>query len=166
MEIQTPQDWQKHLDELAKHYDPERFFIDQLSKPTNEPDIRDQFFAPTLTESTEIPEEGQLAIDVFQDAQNVYVMAPIAGVRPEHLSISLENDILTISGERDKDLSVEENDYLYHECYWGRFSRSLILPLPVDTNRVQASFRNGVLKITLPKAEERKKIAITVKEEF
>ncbi len=166
MDIQTQQDWQKHLDELAKHYDPDRFFIDQLSKPTNEPDIKEQFFAPALTEIADIPEEGQLAIDVFQDERNIYVMAPIAGVRPEHLSLSLENDILTISGERDKDLSIEEKNYLYHECYWGRFSRSLILPLPVDINQVQASFRNGVLKITLPKAEERKKIDIKVKEEF
>jgi len=159
-------EWQKHLDELAKHYDPDRFFMDQLSKPTNEPNIRDQYFAPALTEEKEIPEEGQLSIDVFQDNENVYVVAPIAGVRPELLDISLDNDILTITGERDKDLKIEEKDYLYHECYWGRFSRSLVLPHPVDSGRVQASFRNGVLKITLPKLEEKKKIEIKVREEF
>ena len=81
-------------------------------------------------------EEGQLAVDVYQDEKNIIVRAPIAGVKPEDLDISIHNDMVTIRGRREHDAKIEEPDYFYRECYWGSFSRSIILPTDVKTEEV------------------------------
>ncbi len=95
--------------------------------------------------------EGQLAIDVFQTDQKIIIKSTIAGVKPEDLKISLHHDLLTIKGSRSSDLDISEEDYLYRECYWGSFSRSIILPTEVDNKRVEAELENGVLTISLYK---------------
>ncbi len=156
-------DWHKHLEELENHYRSDRFFSDHESKPTNDPNVREHFFAPALTEEIDIPEEAQLSIDIFQDADNLYVVTPLAGVQPDSLDISLDKDVLTIRGERHKGFTSEQKNYLYQECYWGKFSRSIILPLPVKSGEVEAVLKEGVLKITLPKSEEAKKVEIKVR---
>lgn len=96
--------------------------------------------------------EGQLAIDVYQNSQKIIIKSTIAGVKPEDLKISLHHDLLTIKGSRSNKEEVREEDYLYRECYWGSFSRSLILPAEVDNKRVEAELENGVLTITLYKS--------------
>jgi HSP20 family protein len=155
--------WSDHLDDLESLYNPEDFFSDQKSKPTNEVRIHEHFSHPTFTEEAEIPEEGQLSIDIFQDNLNLYIIAPVAGVKPEKIEIDLDKDILTIKGEREKTFESTEESYLYKECYWGRFSRSIILPVPVKNIAVQAEFKDSVLKITLPKAPEAQKVEIKIK---
>lgn len=105
-------------------------------------------------------EEGQLAVDVYQDEKHIVIKAPIAGVKPEDLDISLHNDMVTIRGRREHDRKVEEKDYFYRECYWGTFSRSIILPTDVKTEEVEATLKNGVLTITLPKAEKARLIRV------
>ncbi len=95
--------------------------------------------------------EGQLAIDVFQTEKKIIIKSTIAGVKPEDLKISLHHDLLTIKGERSLGETVKEEDYLYRECYWGPFSRSIILPAEVDGKRVEAELESGVLTITLYK---------------
>ena len=80
-------------------------------------------------------EEGQLAVDVYQDEKNIVIRAPIAGVKPEDLDISIHNDMVTIRGRREHASTIEEKDYFYRECYWGTFSRSIILPTDVQTSR-------------------------------
>ena len=95
--------------------------------------------------------EGQLAIDVFQTDKTIIIKSTIAGVRPEDLKISLHHDLLTIKGSRSIKESVSEEDYLFRECYWGSFSRSIILPTEVDSKRVEAELESGVLTITLYK---------------
>lgn len=157
------QNWQDHLDDLDSLYNPEVFFGDQKSRPNNDVRIQEHFSHPTLVEETEIPEEGQLSIDIYQDEENVYVVAPIAGVRPEKIEIDLDKDILTVKGEREKNFEASAENYIYKECYWGRFSRSIILPLPVKEREVHAEFQNNVLKITLPKAPEAQKVEIKIK---
>lgn len=107
-------------------------------------------------------EEGQLAVDVYQDEKNIIIRAPIAGVGPEDLDISLHNDMVTIRGRREYENRVEEKDYFYRECYWGSFSRSIILPTDVKTEEVEANLKNGVLTVILPKAQKAR--LITVKE--
>jgi len=97
--------------------------------------------------------EGQLAIDVYQTAKKIIIKSTIAGAKPEDLKISLHHDLLTVSGVRESGAAVAEEDYLYRECYWGAFSRSIILPAEVDPKRVNAELENGVLTITLYKAE-------------
>ncbi len=95
--------------------------------------------------------EGQLAIDVFQTDKKIIIKSTIAGVKPEDLKISLHHDLLTIKGRRSVKEAVREEDYLYRECYWGSFSRSIILPAEVDNRRVEAELESGVLTITLYK---------------
>ena len=95
--------------------------------------------------------EGQLAIDVFQTNKKIVVKSAIAGVKPEDLKISLHNDLLIVKGRRDEMNEINEDSYLYRECYWGSFSRSIILPAEVDNKKVEAEFENGILTITLYK---------------
>lgn len=107
--------------------------------------------------------EGQLTVDVYQTSADVVVKAPIAGVKPEDIDISITDDVLTIKGERKEETKVARENYYTQECYWGAFSRSIILPIPVITEKAQAAFKNGVLTITIPKAERVKTKSIKVK---
>ena len=95
--------------------------------------------------------EGQLSIDVYQTPSTIVVKSTIAGVTTGNLKISLHNDLLTIKGSRDAGSEIKEEDYLYRECYWGAFSRSIILPAEVDSKKVEAELENGILTITLYK---------------
>lgn len=109
-------------------------------------------------------EEGQLSIDVFQTPSEIIVKSTIAGVKPEDIDISINNDMLTIRGKRHHDQAVKDQDYLFRECYWGSFSRSIILPVEIEADKVDAALENGVLTVTLPKAKTAKQISIKVKE--
>jgi HSP20 family molecular chaperone IbpA len=97
-------------------------------------------------------QEGQLTVDVFQDDSNVVIQSTIAGVAPEDLDVSITNDMVTIRGERRQGFDAEEEDYFYQECYWGTFSRSIILPVEIDADRAEAKIKNGILTIRIPKA--------------
>lgn len=112
----------------------------------------------------ELEEEGQLSVDVYQDKSNIIIKSTIAGVEPEDIDITFDNDMITVRGKRKKDLTVDEGDYFYQECYWGSFSRSIILPVEVQEEKIKATIKNGVLTITLPKAK-RKDVNIEVEDE-
>ena len=111
----------------------------------------------------ELEEEGQLSVDVYQDKENIYIKSTIAGVEPEDIDISFDSDMITVRGQRKKDKTVREEDYFYQECYWGGFSRSIILPVDVQEEKIKATIRNGVLTIVLPKSKSRD-ISIKVKD--
>lgn len=108
-------------------------------------------------------EEGQLSVDVYQDEDNLYVKSTIAGVRSENIDIAINYDMLTIRGTREEQSTVSEESYLYKECYWGSFSRSIILPFEVRTEKIDATLENGILTVVLPKAKKNKQISIKVK---
>jgi len=98
--------------------------------------------------------EGQLAVDVFQDHNNnIVIVSTVAGVTSDNLDISINNDMVTIRGRRRFPHDVSEEQYYYQECYWGGFSRSIILPVDVKAEKANASLKNGVLTITIPKAD-------------
>ena len=109
--------------------------------------------------------EGQLTIDVYQTPNEVVIKSTIAGVKPEDIDISMTNDMITIKGKRKKDGEVKEEDYYYQECYWGPFSRSVILPVDVEVDSAEASMKNGILTIKLPKIEKVKTKKISIKSE-
>ena len=121
---------------------------------------------PEISNTNEWMEEleGQLAIDVFQSGDEIVIKAPIAGVKPEDIDISINNDMLTIRGTRKMNEEISEDEYFYQECYWGAFSRSVILPMEVKTDKIEAAIENGVLTITLPKAQIAKQISVKVKD--
>jgi len=107
--------------------------------------------------------EGQLTIDVYQTETDVVIKSTIAGVKPEDLDVSINNDMITIRGERKNEEQVSEENYYYQECYWGSFSRSVILPVDVIAEKIEASMKNGILTIRLPKADINKTKKIQVR---
>ncbi|MEI7498184.1 MAG: Hsp20/alpha crystallin family protein [Candidatus Falkowbacteria bacterium] len=109
-------------------------------------------------------EEGQLSIDVFQTETNLVIKSTIAGAKSEDLDIAVNNDMLTIRGSRQMDEQVSPNDFLYRECYWGPFSRSIILPMDILANKIEAFLENGVLTVILPKAPVQPQVSINVKD--
>jgi HSP20 family protein len=110
-------------------------------------------------------EEGQLSVDVYQTKDDIVIKSTIAGVKPEDIDISINNDMVTIRGKREIEENVSQDEYFYQECYWGGFSRSIILPVEIVPDKVEASLKNGVLTVTLPKAKKSKSVSIKVKEE-
>lgn len=101
-------------------------------------------------------EEGQLAIDAYQDEDNVVLKAPIAGVSIEDLEISITDEVVTVKGTRRNEAEIERQNYFVQECYWGSFMRSYILPVSVDAAKAEAFLRNGILTIKIPKQEKTK----------
>ncbi len=100
--------------------------------------------------------EGQLTIDVYQTDTEIVIKSTIAGVKPEDLDVSINNDMVTIKGERKNEESVSGDSYYYQECYWGYFSRSVVLPVDIIADKSEASLKNGILTIRLPKADTTK----------
>lgn len=119
----------------------------------------------TFEVSEQQGEEGQLSLDVFQTAEEIVIVAPIAGIKMSDVSITVTDDVLTIKGRRDFKFKVEPADYFTQECFWGNFSRSIILPEAVDTSRVIASFKDGILTVRVPKVEKIRTRMVKIKEE-
>lgn len=111
--------------------------------------------------TTNIP-EGQLAIDVYETPKEIIIKSTIAGVKPEDLDVGIEDNTVNIRGSRHNEEKVKGEDYFYQECYWGTFSRSVILPSEVDSDKAEASLKDGILTVRLPKIlkEREKKIKI------
>lgn len=107
--------------------------------------------------------EGQLTIDVYQTETEIVIKSTIAGVKPEDLDVSISNDMITIKGERKNEEIVNDNSYYYRECYWGTFSRSVVLPMDVLADKIDATLKNGILTIRLPKADITKTKKIQVR---
>ncbi len=118
-----------------------------------------------LSEDFSDEDEGQLTIDLYQTSDEITLESPIAGVKPEDLDIAITSESVTIKGKREKEKKVKDEDYFYQECYWGRFARSIILPQEVDAEKSEASIKNGVLIIKLPKLNRQRSKKIKVQSE-
>ncbi len=95
-------------------------------------------------------DEGELAVDVFETPTELIVQSTIAGVKISDLELSLHNDLLTIRGRRAHDVPTKARPLL-SECYWGPFSRSIILPVEVRADEAAAVLRSGILTVTIPR---------------
>lgn len=107
--------------------------------------------------------EGQLTIDVYQTPSEIVIESTIAGVKPEDLDVDVATDSVSIRGARRHEKEVKDEDYFYRECYWGRFSRSIILPQEVDPDAAVVNLKNGILTIHLPKLNRAKSKKLKVK---
>lgn len=96
------------------------------------------------------------AVDVYEDADNLLVKAELAGLKKEDIEISLHDGFLTLSGERKQEEKVEGADVYRAERWSGRFERTITLPCRVEAEKIKATYNEGVLTVTLPKAEEAK----------
>ncbi|MFH0891493.1 MAG: Hsp20/alpha crystallin family protein [Candidatus Falkowbacteria bacterium] len=103
------------------------------------------------------------AVDMYEDKDNVVVETQLAGIDPEKVDISIENDVLSIKGESEKKSEVEDKNYYRKEIRRGSFYRSVPLPTHVLGDRAEATTNDGVLKITIPKAPEAKPRTIKIK---
>jgi HSP20 family protein len=107
--------------------------------------------------------EWELAVDMYQTPDEVVVKASVPGLKPDEVDISITGDTLTIKGEHKEEKEVEEENYIYKERRYGTFSRSTLIPVKVKSDKAEAVFEDGILTLTLPKAEEVKPKQIKVK---
>jgi len=109
------------------------------------------------------PNEGRLAVDVCDTADHIIVLAPMAGAEPEHVDVLLHDDMLSIRGTRIRPGDMEHVAQSYHEeCYWGPFSRSIVLPVDVISGAAQAEFKHGLLMVRIPKTQHSRARAIPI----
>lgn len=132
---------------------------DDLSQPSS---VTTQQPAMDEPDDTEDEFPGQLAVDVYETETELVVKARTAGVNKDDLDVSISEGILTISGTLSSGDDTEANNWHIQECYWGEFSRTLALPVPVKEDEAKAALKDGVLSISFPKVqqEQAKKIQI------
>lgn len=106
--------------------------------------------------------EGELVVDVFETNASFIVSAAIAGAQINDIDISVEKDMMIIRGERKNPHGEMDKKYFFQECYWGPFSRKIILPENVDTEGAEAQMDKGILMIKVPKTAAKEKPNIKV----
>jgi HSP20 family protein len=123
----------------------------------------DQLFDEAFTRPFGMTEFSMPAIDLYQTNEDVIVKAALPGMTAEDVEISVAGDMLTLKGEIQRKDEREDAAYLIREQRYGRFERSLMLPTEVQSDKAQAEFENGLLTVTLPKAEQVRPKTVTVK---
>ena len=117
-----------------------------------------------LPSSTPIKKEvGQLSVDIYQNEKEIIILAPIAGIGRDDIHLSVTDDVLVIKGSRPSKEEVSEENYYTRECFWGDFSRSIVLPLEADSKNINASFENNVLELRIPKIKHESTKIIKIK---
>lgn len=106
--------------------------------------------------------EGELVIDVFETNSDFIVLTAIAGVQIKDLDISIEKDMMIIKGQRANPHETPEKKYFYQECYWGPFSRKIVLPENINIESAQAAMDKGMLTVKIPRKIDDKKKDIIV----
>jgi len=106
------------------------------------------------------------ALDVYQTPTEIVVKAALPGLKPEDVNIDITGETLEIKGERKAEQEIKKEDYLYQERRYGAYSRSVVLPSGLKTDKAEATMEDGILTLTIPKVEEEKpkKISVIAKE--
>jgi len=154
----------ENFDENEEQKEPEDIFV-ELAKVKSSPAkiiVEDDPTSLAMNEQAD-EIEGQLTVDVYQDEDDIVVQSTVAGVSPDDLDIHITPESVTIKGSREKSQKIEDKDYFYQECFWGRFSRSVILPAEVDPEKSTAIVKNGVLTVRMPRLNRQKGKKVKVK---
>ena len=141
--------WHPLTDLMTLRQAMDRLFDDSFVRPSRGLEIFGRGIAP--------------ALDVYQTPSEVMVKATLPGVKGEDVNIDITGDTLTIKGESRAEQEVKREDYLYQERRYGAFSRSVVLPSGLKSDKTEATMEDGILTLTIPKAEEVKPRAIKVK---
>jgi HSP20 family protein len=141
--------WEPFRDLISLREAMDRLFEDSFVQP------RGGRLAPAGMET--------LAVDMYETDDAIVVKSAIPGIKPENIDVSITGDVLTIRGETKAEEEVKEENYIRRERRYGAFCRSLAIPQSVVADEAQAEFEDGLLTLTLPKAEEVKPKAIKVK---
>ena len=115
-----------------------------------------------LAPGTSFYEGWTPAVDIYEDKDKYVVQAELPGMKREDIDVSLDGDTLTISGERKQEEEKKEGESYRSERFFGRFQRSVTLPMPIQANKIEAKYKDGVLAVTVPKSEEAKPKQIQV----
>ncbi len=123
----------------------------------------DDFFFPTRTSG----EDGSLwswnpVVDIYEDKDNIIVKAELPGVDKDKIAVDVKGRVLTLKGERMADNEVSEDNYYRRERVYGKFERAFTLPAAIDPDKIKAEYKDGVLKVEIPKPEEEKPKQITI----
>ena len=141
--------WEPFRDLISLREAMDRLFEESFIRP------RGGWLAPLGAEG--------LAVDMYETDQDVVSKSSVPGVKADDIDITITGDTLTIKGETKTEEKVEKANYIRQERRYGAFSRSVTLPTSIVAEKAKAEFENGVLTLTLPKAEEVKPKAIKVK---
>jgi len=141
--------WQPFSDMVTLRQAMDRLFEDSFVRPSQ--------LTAAFGEGAGVP------IDMYQTDDSVTVKASLPGIKPEEVEITISGDTLTIKGETKTEEEMKKENYFRHEISYGAFSRSILLPSSLQTDKAEATFDNGVLTLNIPKAEETKPKQIKVK---
>ncbi|MEX2052358.1 MAG: Hsp20/alpha crystallin family protein [Candidatus Paceibacterota bacterium] len=108
-------------------------------------------------------EEAELTVDVYQTPTDIVVQTMVAGVKPDDLELTIARDMITIRGKREEHRNVDEENYFTKELYWGKFSRTILLPQEVEPEEAEATEKHGLLTIKLQKVDKEKKQSVRVR---
>jgi HSP20 family protein len=125
--------------------------------------IFDDFFAPTLgTDDELVVRNWNPTADVYEEDTKYVIKAELPGIDKKDIHIDFENNVLILKGERTEDKEVKEDNYYRKEMAYGEFQRSFALPEGVEADNIKADYKDGVLKITIPKPEAKQPKTITI----
>jgi HSP20 family protein len=108
-------------------------------------------------------DEAELAVDVYQTPRDMIIQTMVAGVKPEHIEVTIARDVIVIKGKREDDQNIDDENYFTKELYWGKFSRTISLPQEVEPEFVEALEKHGLLTIKIQKVDKEKRNTIKVK---
>jgi HSP20 family protein len=108
-------------------------------------------------------DEAELTVDVYQTPSHIVIQTMVAGVKPEDLDLTIARDMITIKGKREEHRNIDEDNYFTKELYWGKFSRTILLPQEVEPEEVEAIEKHGLLTVKIQKVDKDKKNSIKVK---
>ncbi len=165
MKIEVNNDYENEISDIMKENIKFEALDDDKSDDTEKGETAENKNNDQEWHEEENFEEGQLTVDVYKTKDLIIVKSIIGGVRSEDLDISVTSDMVTIKGKRVNSDEVSTDDYYYQECFWGNFSRSIILPNDIRTDGVEAIIKNGILTLKLPKIEKNSLTKIKVREE-
>lgn len=108
-------------------------------------------------------EEAELTVDVYQTPVDIIIQTMVAGVKPEDLELTIARDMVTVRGKRGENRNIDEENYFTKELYWGKFSRTILLPQEIEPEEVEATEKHGLLTIKLQKVDKEKRNVVRVK---
>jgi len=150
-------------DEMFDQQEMNRETISPTFKNSHEKTIKVTEEGDPFSHTYEEEEEGELPIDVYQSETEIIIQAFVAGVRPDELQLTITRDTMIIKGKRQVSGTIQDDDYVVRELYWGTFSRTVELPAEVEPEEAEAVEKHGLIIIKLPKIDKRKRASIRVK---
>jgi HSP20 family protein len=123
----------------------------------------DEFFSPAVISDETMPVWGwNPVVDIYENEGNIIITAELPGVDKKDMTVDIKGRILTLKGERSTDNEVKEDNYYRKERSYGKFERCFTLPAEIDPDKIKADYKDGVLKIDIPKTEESKPKQVTI----